>query len=77
MAVSKSTEVKKEELIYPLSSLVADFGGSLSLFLGVSFMTLWDQIKVVGNLIRAFSLCKNKCLGTKNKKAIDCNELHE
>ena len=76
-AVSKSTEVKKEELIYPLSSLVADFGGSLSLFLGVSFMTLWDQIKVVGNLIRALHLCKHKCLGTKNKKAIDCNELHE
>ena len=44
-AVSKSTEVKKkEELIYPLSSLVAEFGGTLGLFLEFSFMTLWDKI---------------------------------
>ena len=46
-AVSKNTEVKTEELIYPLSSLVADFGGTLGLFLGFSFMTLWDKIQLL------------------------------
>ena len=34
--------VHSEQLIYPLSSLVAELGGVLSLFLGFSFMTLWD-----------------------------------
>ena len=52
------TTVETEELIYPWTSLVpelltvlmsplhpqvAEFGGSLSLFLGVSFMTIWDM----------------------------------
>ena len=46
-AVSKSTEVKTEELIYPLSSLVAEFGGTLGLFLGFSFITLWDKIPLL------------------------------
>ena len=43
-AISKSTEVKREELIYPFSSFLAEFGGILGLFLGFSFMSLWDQI---------------------------------
>ena len=50
-AVSKETTVKTEHLIYPLSALVAEFGGTLGLFLGFSFITLWDQII----LIKAFS----------------------
>jgi hypothetical protein len=41
-AVSDDTTVEKEELIYPLPSLVAEFGGTLGLFLGFSFMALWD-----------------------------------
>ena len=57
-AVSKSTEVKTEELIYPLSSLVAEFGGTLGLFLGFSFMTLWDQIHLLGSATRALKMCK-------------------
>ena len=43
-AISKNTEVKREELIYPFSSFLAEFGGILGLFLGFSFMSLWDQI---------------------------------
>ena len=43
-AVSKNTVVKTEHLIYPISSLVAEFGGTLGLFLGFSFMALWDKI---------------------------------
>ena len=37
--------IKTEQLIYPKTSLVAEFGGTLSLFLGVSFMTLWNGIE--------------------------------
>ena len=33
---------KHEELIYPFVSFVAEFGGSLGLFLGFSFMTIYD-----------------------------------
>ena len=38
------SQVKREELIYPFSSFLAEFGGILGLFLGFSFMSLWDQI---------------------------------
>ena len=41
-SVTNNTMVETEVLIYPLTSLVAEFGGVLSLFLGFSFMTLWD-----------------------------------
>ena len=33
-ASSEKTRVETEQLIYPLSSLIAEFGGTLSLFLG-------------------------------------------
>ena len=65
-AVSKSTEVKTEELIYPLSSLVAEFGGTLGLFLGFSFMTLWDKIQLLGYCTRASKIFKDTYFGTTN-----------
>ena len=43
-ATSKKTTIKTEQLIYPVTSLVADFGGTLGLFLGFSFITLWDSL---------------------------------
>ena len=33
-------------LIYPLVSLIADIGGTLGLFVGFSFMTIWDGVEV-------------------------------
>ena len=39
---SDNTFVEKEELIYPIASLVAEVGGTFSLFLGFSFITIWD-----------------------------------
>ena len=42
-AVSSKTRVETEELIYPMSTLVAEFGGTLGLFLGFSFISLWDN----------------------------------
>ena len=47
-AVSRKTTIKTEQLIYPLVSLVADFGGTLGLFLGFSFITLWDNLPLIG-----------------------------
>ena len=37
-------QVETEELIYPWQSLVAEFGGALGLFLGFSFLTIWDLV---------------------------------
>ena len=47
-AVSKKTTVQTEQLIYPLSSLVAEFGGTLGLFIGFSFITLWESLPLLG-----------------------------
>ena len=46
-AVSAKTKVETEVLIYPSSSLVAEFGGTLSLFLGFSFIALWDNFSTL------------------------------
>jgi len=44
-------KVEREIQAYPWTSLVADFGGTFSLFLGISFMTLWDGIAIAtGNI---------------------------
>ena len=43
-SVSVYTDHEKEQLIYPPASLIAEFGGTLGLFLGFSFMTLWDEM---------------------------------
>ena len=34
--------MEREELLYPSSSFLAEVGGTLGLFLGVSFITIWD-----------------------------------
>ena len=50
-AVSSRTRVETEELIYPMSSLVAEFGGTLGLFLGFSFISLWDNFDTLKRLV--------------------------
>ena len=60
-AVSDNTRVSIEKLIYPLSSLIAEFGGTLGLFLGFSFLTLWDNfhfISVVSRVAQLMKSCK-------------------
>ena len=66
-AVSNKTKVETEELVYPSSSLVAELGGTLGLFLGFSFISLWDKLgalrRFVWNLIRVVSpLCIWLCV---------------
>ena len=44
---SPSILVEEEQLIYPWTSLLAEFGGTLSLFLGLSFMTGVDLLSLL------------------------------
>ena len=39
-----STELKieKQVLVYPLVSFISELGGSLGLFVGFSFLAIWD-----------------------------------
>ena len=43
--VSKTTEKLDEELMYPFISFLGEFGGSLGLFLGASFLSIWDFVE--------------------------------
>ena len=45
--------IETEKLVYTLESLVAEFGGTLSLFIGFSFMNLWDVVEIAAGLIPA------------------------
>ena len=51
-ASSNDTLVETETLMFPWTSLVAEFGGTLSLFLGVSFMTVWDKVILLGRFLK-------------------------
>ena len=44
-AATRKTLIEKEVLHYPLTSFIAEFGGALGLFLGFSFMTIWQEIR--------------------------------
>ena len=37
--------VMEEEYVYPFDSFIAEFGGALGLFLGFSFLMIWDLIQ--------------------------------
>ena len=46
ISFSKSSIIQRKELlVYPLTSFVAEFGGTLGLFLGFSFLALWDLLE--------------------------------
>ena len=40
--------------VYPWTSLLAEFGGTFSLFFGLSMMTLWDGLEKLSNVVRRF-----------------------
>ena len=42
-----ATTVRREVYVYSILDLVSDFGGSLGLFVGFSFYSLWDAAKDV------------------------------
>ena len=45
--------IETEKLVYTLESLVAEFGGTLGLFLGFSFMNLWDVVEIAVGYVPA------------------------
>ena len=40
--VSTDIRYEKEAWVYPAVSFIAELGGSLGLFVGFSFLTVWD-----------------------------------
>ena len=50
---TNDTYVERELLVYPWTSLVAEFGGTLSLFLGLSFMSLWDGVHILERRLKS------------------------
>ena len=60
-SVTKLTKIEKEILLYPFTSLLAEFGGALGLFLGFSIMTIWEGAE--GIIEYVF-----KCLGKNNQQ---------
>ena len=56
---TRYTSAEREELLYPSSTMVSEVGGTLGLFLGVSFMTTWDgaiSVKEYLNLFKSYIL---------------------
>jgi hypothetical protein len=58
---SNNTYEKKEAFIYPLSTLVAELGGTLGLFLGFSFLSLWDGLELL--YMRVAAVMSNRVCG--------------
>ena len=44
---STDVRVEREVWAYPTISFIADLGGALSLFLGVSFLSTWDLLDYI------------------------------
>ena len=42
--LSSNALERTEQLLYPIESFVSEFGGALGLFLGFSFLNIWDFI---------------------------------
>ena len=51
-----STEftLEEEDYIYPFISFVAEFGGALGLFLGFSFLMIWDFVYAIMKIIMKY-----------------------
>ena len=52
--MSTDITVLTEIPVYPWTSLMAEFGGTFSLFFGLSLMTLWDGIEILKNVFKGF-----------------------
>ena len=56
---SSNILTETEELAYSLSSLVADCGGVLGLFVGFNFLMIWDFLEYGMKKMRRHSHCKH------------------
>ena len=65
-------EVATETYIHNLDSLVADFGEILSIFLGVSFMTIWHVfISLLPKCYRFYGNCKRQIASMSADKNVE------
>ena len=62
-------ELLFKEYLHSWESLVAEFGGSLGLFLGFSFINLWEWLEMGIGILRQFKLFK-KVKIEKNKQTM-------
>ena len=78
-ASSEKARVVSEQLIYPLSSLIAEFGGTLGLFLRISFVTIWDNFRIFGIFYKyGFKQDFERvhlCLGSHPNRVIWCQSI--
>ena len=51
---STDVTILTEIPVYPWTSLMAEFGGTFSLFFGLSMMTLWDGMEKLVNVLKQF-----------------------
>ena len=42
LLASSDLKIQKESLMYPDASFISELGGSLGLFVGFSFLAVWD-----------------------------------
>ena len=59
---------KKEEILFDFQCFVAEFGGALGLFLGFSFVMVWDGLQTLGTSVWRSS---GRCSGVA-VRAVDC-----
>ena len=57
--------VETEALVYTVESLVAEFGGTLGLFLGFSFMNFWDLVELAVEVFPALAKFSTRYFATK------------
>ena len=62
-------ELLFKEYLHSWESLVAEFGGSLGLFLGFSFINLWEWLEMGIGLLRQLKLFKKVTID-KNKQTM-------
>ena len=53
--IASATKFRNEIQIYPFISFICDLGGSLGLFVGFSFLTLWDFFDMIYIKFKEFS----------------------
>ena len=51
---STDVTVLTEILVYPWTSLIAEFGGTFSLFFGLSMMNIWGGMENLAGVIKHF-----------------------
>ena len=49
---STDITILTEILVYPWTSLIAEFGGTFGLFFGLSMMTLWDEMEKLAKIMK-------------------------